>query len=205
MTVTFENISKVYSPHGGSARTIALDNVSLTLEEGQLIVLLGPSGCGKTTLLKLLGGFEQPTAGKVLVNGELVRQPGPDRGTIFQAPTLFPWLSTLDNVLYGPRVRGMHDFLRPSEGNPFAGNANSGYKTPEGRERVAQTLIAPDRDAKQKKTEAAEDCRQQETFLNFGQRRKHKPGEKKKQQWERDHYSGVKREMKRNHERVGNA
>jgi NitT/TauT family transport system ATP-binding protein len=109
MTVTFEHISKIYSPRGGSVRTIALDNVSLTLEEGQLIVLLGPSGCGKTTLLKLLGGFEQPTAGKVLVNGELVRQPGPDRGTIFQAPTLFPWLSTLDNVLYGPRVRGMND------------------------------------------------------------------------------------------------
>src|ERR1700687_127660 len=95
MTVTFEQVSKVYSPHGSSVRTIALDNVSLTLEEGQLVVLLGPSGCGKTTLLKLLGGFE--------------RQTGPDRGTMFQAPTLFPWLSTLDNVLYGSRVRGMQD------------------------------------------------------------------------------------------------
>jgi ABC-type nitrate/sulfonate/bicarbonate transport system ATPase subunit len=106
MVVRFERVSKVYVTRS-RARTVALEHVSLDLEKGQLIVLLGPSGCGKTTLLKLLAGFEHPTSGRVLVNNEMVRQPGPDRGTIFQSPTLFPWLTALDNVRYGPRVRGL--------------------------------------------------------------------------------------------------
>ncbi|MGE3699651.1 MAG: ABC transporter ATP-binding protein [Hyphomicrobiaceae bacterium] len=88
---------------------MALEDVSLGLDKGQLVVLLGPSGCGKTTLLKLLAGFEDPTSGRVTVGGQLVRQPGPDRGIIFQSPTLFPWLTALNNVRYGPRVRGLTD------------------------------------------------------------------------------------------------
>ena len=102
----FENVSKLYVTRTGE-RTLALDDVSLDLGKGEIVVLLGPSGCGKTSLLRLLGGFEKPTAGRVLIDGAEVTDPGPDRGTIFQAPTLFPWLSALDNVLYGPRVRGL--------------------------------------------------------------------------------------------------
>jgi len=109
MSVTFDNISKIYQSPRAAARTVALENVSLDLAEGELVVLLGPSGCGKTTLLKLLAGFEFPTSGRVLVDGKPVPSPGPDRGTIFQAPTLFPWLTALDNVLYGPRVNGLSD------------------------------------------------------------------------------------------------
>jgi NitT/TauT family transport system ATP-binding protein len=109
MTITFEQVSKIYQSPRAEARTVALEKVSLVLAEGELVVLLGPSGCGKTTLLKLLAGFEFPTSGRVLVDGQPVSKPGPDRGTVFQAPTLFPWLTTLNNVLFGPRVNGHSD------------------------------------------------------------------------------------------------
>jgi NitT/TauT family transport system ATP-binding protein len=108
MSACFERVSKVFVSRNGT-ETVALHEVTLALAPGELVVLLGPSGCGKTTLLKLLAGFEEPTEGRVLLKNEVVRQPGPDRGTIFQAPTLFPWLTALDNVLYGPRVRGLSD------------------------------------------------------------------------------------------------
>ena len=83
----------------------ALDGFDLEVREGEFLCLLGPSGCGKSTLLNLLAGFSRPDSGDVLVDGTRVVGPGPDRGVLFQTPMLFPWLSTLDNVLYGPRAR----------------------------------------------------------------------------------------------------
>jgi NitT/TauT family transport system ATP-binding protein len=85
--------------------TLALDGVDLTVPRGQFLCLLGPSGCGKSTLLNVLAGFLKPDAGEVEVDGKRVTGPGPDRGVLFQTPTLFPWLTTRDNVLYGPRAR----------------------------------------------------------------------------------------------------
>lgn len=84
-----------------------LEDVSLTLEKGEFVVLLGPSGCGKSTILNLVAGFNQPDSGRVLSGGEPVRKPGPSRGMIFQQPNLFPWLSVLDNVTFGQRL-GSH-------------------------------------------------------------------------------------------------
>jgi NitT/TauT family transport system ATP-binding protein len=96
----------------GSRRTagrVALDGFDLTVREGEFLCLLGPSGCGKSTLLDLLAGFSTPDGGSVLVDGSPVTGPGPDRGVLFQTPMLFPWLTALDNVLYGPRARGELD------------------------------------------------------------------------------------------------
>ncbi|AGX87556.1 ABC transporter ATP-binding protein [Candidatus Symbiobacter mobilis] len=83
-----------------------LQDVALTLEKGEFVCLLGASGCGKTTVLHLLAGFEQADQGTLLIDGQPIAGPGPDRGMVFQQPTLFPWLSVLDNVTFGPRMAG---------------------------------------------------------------------------------------------------
>jgi NitT/TauT family transport system ATP-binding protein len=91
---------------GRRRRTPALEGVSLAIEAGEFLSLLGPSGCGKSTLLGILAGFIPADTGEVLVDGRRVRGPGSDRGVLFQTPTLFPWLTTRQNVLYGPKARG---------------------------------------------------------------------------------------------------
>ncbi|MGO4331429.1 ABC transporter ATP-binding protein [Cupriavidus sp. 2TAF22] len=84
-----------------------LDNVSLTLNQGEFGVLLGPSGCGKSSILNLVAGFESPITGEVLCDGARVVGPGPARGMVFQQPCLYPWLSVIDNVTFGPRMAGV--------------------------------------------------------------------------------------------------
>jgi len=103
-TITFDHVSKVYS---GQKTVHALDNVSLTINDGEFVALLGPSGCGKSTLLNLLAGFETVSSGTLLFDGKSVTRPGPDRGVVFQEAALFPWLSVWENVIFGPRVQGL--------------------------------------------------------------------------------------------------
>jgi NitT/TauT family transport system ATP-binding protein len=79
----------------------ALQPVSLDIHEGEYVVLFGPSGCGKSTLLNLVAGFEEPTEGKILLDGQAVKGPGNDRLMMFQEHALFPWLNVVDNVMYG--------------------------------------------------------------------------------------------------------
>lgn len=85
--------------------TPALAGVDLVIEPGEFVCLVGPSGCGKTTLLKLIGGFFTPSEGGVFVNDQPVTRPGADRGMVFQAPTLFPWMNVRENVEIGPRMK----------------------------------------------------------------------------------------------------
>src|SRR5271154_5761088 len=90
----------------------AVDNVTLTLERGGFYSLLGPSGCGKTTTLRMIGGFDQPSAGRVLLNGAVVNRLAPwqrDVSTVFQSYALFPHLTALRNVEFGLRERGVPD------------------------------------------------------------------------------------------------
>ena len=81
--------------------TAALREMSLTVDDGEFVCLVGPSGCGKTTLLNLIAGLERPDEGEVRVHGKRVRSPGPDRGVMFQEAALFPWLSVVENVMFG--------------------------------------------------------------------------------------------------------
>ena len=84
----------------------ALRDVSVSLPRGRLTTLLGPSGCGKTTLLKIVAGLIQPTAGEVRVDGRRVEGPGPERAFVFQDFALLPWATVLRNVAFGLELRG---------------------------------------------------------------------------------------------------
>ena len=101
-TVEYRNVKRVF----GSMSALA--GLNLRIEPGELLALLGPSGCGKTTALRLLAGFDQPTSGSVLVDGEDVsRTPANkrDMGMVFQSYSLFPTMSAQDNVAFGLRMR----------------------------------------------------------------------------------------------------
>lgn len=104
------DVTKVYVTSRG--RTVSLDNVSLDVAEGEFVTLVGPSGCGKSTMLNLIGGLLEPTSGEVLVHGDAVRGPSPDRGVIFQQYALFPWLTALQNVEFGLRLQGLRQAER---------------------------------------------------------------------------------------------
>jgi NitT/TauT family transport system ATP-binding protein len=97
--VTFDAVGKLFRQ--GEREIHALRECSLHIREGEFFSLLGPSGTGKTTLLNLVAGFDRPDQGTVTVASKPVRRPGPDRAVVFQAPTLYPWMSALDNVAAG--------------------------------------------------------------------------------------------------------
>ena len=98
MKLDVKNISKSFI--NNKKHVEVLDDISLEVDQGEFICLLGPSGCGKTTLLTIIGGFQKPESGEILVNGNKVIKPGIDRAFIFQNYALFPWKSVRDNVLY---------------------------------------------------------------------------------------------------------
>lgn len=99
--IVVEAISKSF----GEVR--ALDEVNLTAKEGEFLSIVGPSGCGKSTLLYIIGGFVQATRGVVKAGGKVVKQPGVDRGVVFQEYALFPWLTVSQNISYPLERIGM--------------------------------------------------------------------------------------------------
>ncbi len=115
--IAFTGVEKVFA--SGSARiasTRALEAFSVDIQQGEILSILGPTGCGKSTALNILAGFEQASAGLVSVDERVVTGPGPDRGVVFQQPSLFPWLSVLANVVLGVKSRG----AAPGEYEPRA-------------------------------------------------------------------------------------
>jgi len=101
--IAIQALDKVYP---GPVPVRALEGIDVQVSTGEFVALLGPSGCGKSTLLNLIAGFEAPTAGRLLLDGQPVGAPGPDRGVVFQEAALFPWLSVWENVIFGPKVQG---------------------------------------------------------------------------------------------------
>jgi nitrate/nitrite transport system ATP-binding protein len=81
-------------------RYVALDDVNLAIKKNTFVSIIGPSGCGKSTLLNLMAGLDRPSSGQILLDGERIKGPGPDRGIIFQNYALMPWLTALGNVEY---------------------------------------------------------------------------------------------------------
>jgi sulfonate transport system ATP-binding protein len=102
--ITASRVSRNY----GTARLHkdVVKDCSFTIERGKLTVMIGPSGCGKSTIIRLLAGFEKPSSGTVTLDGEPITGPNRDRLVLFQETALFPWMTTYDNILYGPRARG---------------------------------------------------------------------------------------------------
>ena len=95
-------VSKTFTSR--KATVDALQGVDLHVDDGELVCLLGASGCGKSTLLSIIGGLESATDGQVLIDDELVVGPGADRGMVFQAYSLYPWLSVAENIEFGLKV-----------------------------------------------------------------------------------------------------
>jgi taurine transport system ATP-binding protein len=104
--LSIENISMRFDLKNGSS-VQALKDVSLDIDEGQIITVLGPSGCGKTTLLNIVAGFLAPTEGNIVLNEQVVQGPGAERGMVFQQGALFEWMNVRSNVAFGPRMKGM--------------------------------------------------------------------------------------------------
>ena len=102
--IVAKNISKSYGV-GPFVKPVVHD-CSFTVERNKLTVMVGPSGCGKSTLIRLLAGFERPNSGSIMMDDKPVTGPGVDRLVVFQETALFPWMSTYDNIMYGPRARG---------------------------------------------------------------------------------------------------
>ena len=109
MTVNLQvnRVSKEFVDRRTKSTVRALDEINLEVQKGEVICILGPSGCGKSTLLNIVAGFLPPSGGEVRVDGRPVIEPGPDRGFVFQEFALFPWRTVLQNIEFGPVLKGM--------------------------------------------------------------------------------------------------
>jgi len=105
--LTIRKLGKTYFDLYAGRQVTAVTDVSLQIHTGEFVSIVGPSGCGKTTLLNMVAGFIPPSEGEILLADHQVRGPGPDRGVVFQNFALFPWKSVLDNVAFGPKMRGV--------------------------------------------------------------------------------------------------
>ena len=104
--VLIQGVSRTFTDARGHA-TQALLPVDFHVRDNDFVTILGPSGCGKSTLLRIVAGLDEPTSGRVLLDGAPVQGPGADRGMVFQSYTLFPWLTVEQNIRFGLRERGV--------------------------------------------------------------------------------------------------
>ncbi len=111
MTITIEKMCKSYQLPAGKSLKV-LEDISLTINDGDFVMILGESGCGKSTFLNLLAGLLPLTSGDVSVNGGSIDGPHPSRSIIFQQPSLLPWLNVEDNITFGCKLRKEHNNIK---------------------------------------------------------------------------------------------
>jgi NitT/TauT family transport system ATP-binding protein len=100
--IRFEGVSVAFPSPKGPVRVV--DDVSYEIRDREFVSIIGPSGCGKTTMLNIVAGFMQPTAGRVLLDGRPIAGSGPDRGVMFQEYGVFPWLTVRENIAFGLKL-----------------------------------------------------------------------------------------------------
>ncbi|MFS0723636.1 ABC transporter ATP-binding protein [Paenibacillus sp. 1P07SE] len=113
--IEIEGVHKRYVSRKNSFE--ALREIHLSIGSNEFLTILGPSGCGKSTLLRMVAGLDEPTEGRLLIDGEEIVGPGADRGMVFQGYTLFPWLTVRENIEYGPKLQGIPTLERRSISN----------------------------------------------------------------------------------------
>ena len=116
-SLQIEGVQQFFGDKG--AKVQALSRIDLVIEPGQFVCLAGPSGCGKTTLLRLVAGFMAPSEGQITIEGKPIKGPGPDRGMVFQAPTLYPWMNVRANVELGMKYQGVKKAERKEQSDRF--------------------------------------------------------------------------------------
>lgn len=106
-TLAAQHLTVEYQMRRTQHSLIALQSISFTIESGKFISIIGPSGCGKSTLLNVIAGLVPCTSGQVTLNGNLIRGPGRDRAMVFQAASLMPWRTVIQNAAYGLELQGI--------------------------------------------------------------------------------------------------
>src|SRR3954451_10386006 len=107
--IEFRDVTKLFPVRSNGTATAlrALDGISFAVDAGEIVALIGPSGCGKTTALRIAMGLEAASSGRISVDGVAVAGCGHDRGMVFQHAALLPWLTALENVMFGLEMKGM--------------------------------------------------------------------------------------------------
>ncbi|MFM2482115.1 ABC transporter ATP-binding protein [Celerinatantimonas sp. YJH-8] len=119
VTLEVKGLTKQFQTHDGQLIT-ALNQIDLKVYKREFVCVIGPSGCGKSTLIRILAGLESATSGEVLLDGKPVSKPGPERGMVFQAYTLFPWLTVKQNIMFGLIESGQSKFTAEAEARQWA-------------------------------------------------------------------------------------
>ena len=102
----FNHVYKNFSRTDNEEVTHALSDITFSIHDGEFLSIVGPSGCGKSTIMRLIAGLIFPTEGTVTLNGKTISAPDPERGMVFQRPTLFPWLTVEKNLNFSARMKG---------------------------------------------------------------------------------------------------
>lgn len=103
--ISIQGVSKEF--HMKDGKLSALEGIDIDVMPGEFLCIVGPSGCGKSTLLSIIAGLQRPEKGRVLIDGKEIRGPGPDRVVMFQESALFPWLTAIQNVEFGLKMKGV--------------------------------------------------------------------------------------------------
>lgn len=102
-----QQVQKIFKGNRKKPDIMAVDKINLTIQKNEFVTILGPSGCGKSTLLRIVGGLEEQSFGKVLLDQEELSGPSANRGMVFQAYSLFPWLTVEENIQFGLKNKKM--------------------------------------------------------------------------------------------------
>ena len=106
--LSVEGLQKVYPPSGGGQNLPVFEDIHFAIEQGEFVCIIGHSGCGKTTILNVLAGLEEASAGAVIMDGKEIQGPSLDRGVVFQSHALMPWMTVLGNVAFAAKSKWPH-------------------------------------------------------------------------------------------------